>query len=105
MAGASPTEAQRLAKTNLSHWLFHGTREIIKRKRTLVLVQSKITHDVVGIGRQLVGEISYWIILAECNEKIDVLKYNDYLNNEFYDLKHYKIEYGVEKPDENILPR
>jgi hypothetical protein len=77
-----------LPKCNLLHRLFHGRREIIKRKRALVLIQSKITHDVVGIGAQFVGEISDGIVVAEGDEKIDVLKHNYYLNNEFYDLKH-----------------
>jgi hypothetical protein len=54
----------------------------------LVLIQSKITHEVVGIGAQFVGEISEAIIVAEGNEKVDVLKQNYYLNNEFNDLKH-----------------
>jgi hypothetical protein len=54
----------------------------------LVLIQSKITHDVVGIGAQFVGEISDGVVVAEGDEKIDVLKHNYYLNNEFYDLKH-----------------
>jgi hypothetical protein len=77
-----------LPECNLLHRLFHGRREIIKRKRTLVLIQSKITHDVVGIGAQFVREISDGIVVAEGDEKIDVLKQNYYLNNEFYDLKH-----------------
>jgi hypothetical protein len=65
----------------------------------LVLIQSKIAHDVVSVGRQLVGKASNGIIVTAGNEKIDVLKNNYDLNNEFYDLKHQKIEYGVEKPD------
>jgi hypothetical protein len=77
----------------------------MERVRTLVLIQSKITHDVVGIGAQFVGEISDAIIVAEGNEKIDVLKQNYYLNNEFDDLKHQKIEYRVEKPDKNVHSR
>ena len=52
----------------------------------MVLIQSKITDEIVGIGAQFVGEISDWIVVAEGNEKIDVLKQNYYLNNEFYDL-------------------
>jgi hypothetical protein len=54
---------------------------------------------------QFVGEISDGIVVAEGDEKIDVLKHNYYLNNEFYDLKHQKIEYGVEKSDQNVLSR
>jgi len=78
----------RLPKIYFFHRLCHGRREIIKRKRTWVLIQSKITHDVVGIGAQFVGEISDGVVVAEGDEKIDVLKHNYYLNNEFYDLKH-----------------
>ena len=69
----------------------------------MVLIQSKIADKVVGIGAQFVGEISDAVTVAEGNEKIDVLKKNYELNNEFDDLKHKKIEYGVEKPDQNIL--
>ena len=65
----------------------------------MVLIQSKITQNIVGIGAQFVGEISDAIIVAAGNEKIDVLKQNYYLNNEFYDFKDEKIEYGVEKPN------
>jgi DNA-binding transcriptional regulator LsrR (DeoR family) len=54
----------------------------------LVFIESKITHDVIGIGRQFVGKIPDGIIVAEGNQKIDVLKNNSYLNNEFDDLKH-----------------
>jgi hypothetical protein len=71
----------------------------------LILIQSQITQNIVGIGAQFVGKTSDAIIVTAGNEKIDVLKQNYYLNNEFYDLKHEKIEYGVEKPDQNILSR
>jgi hypothetical protein len=77
-----------LAETHLLHRLFHGRRKVIERERTLVLIQSKITQNIVGIGAQFVGEISDAIIVAAGNEKIDVLKQNYYLNNEFYDLKY-----------------
>jgi hypothetical protein len=78
----------QLPKTHLLHRLFHGRREIIKRIRPRVLIQSKITQDIVGIGAQFIGEISDGIVVAEGDEKINVLKHNYYLNNEFYDLKH-----------------
>jgi hypothetical protein len=94
-----------LPKCHLLYRPFHGRGEIMERVRTLVLIQSKITQDVVGIGAQFVGEISDAIIVAEGNEKINVLKQNYYLNNEFYDLKYQKIEYRVEKPDKNIHSR
>ena len=74
MVGVNPTEAKQLTKANLSHRFFHGRREIIERERTLVFVQSEITHDVVGIGSQPVGEISNGFVLTECDKKIDVLE-------------------------------
>ena len=57
----------------------------------MVLIKSKIAHDVVCVGRQLVGKTSNGIIVAAGNEKINVLKNNYDLNNEFYNLKHKKI--------------
>jgi hypothetical protein len=77
-----------LPKSHLLYRPFHDRGEIMERVRTLVFIQSKITYDVVGIGAQFVREISDVIIVTEGNEKIDVLKQNYDLNNEFYDLKH-----------------
>ena len=88
-----------LPECNFLHRFFHRRGEISEGERTLVLIKSKIAHDVVCVGRQLVGKTSNGIIVAAGNEKINVLKNNYDLNNEFYNLKHKKIEYGVEKPD------
>jgi hypothetical protein len=65
-----------LPKCYFLHRLFHDRREIIEREWTLVLVQSEIADNVVGVGTQFVREISDAITVAEGNEKIDVLKQN-----------------------------
>jgi hypothetical protein len=65
-----------LPKYYFLHRLFYDRRKIIERVRTLVLIKSQIANQVVGIGAQFVGEISDGIVVAEGNEKIDVLKQN-----------------------------